>query len=235
MKQQTAATGRNSSSIPSPSAVPKISPKRHQQLVLESTIFLCETLSEMNTDMTVRLLRDTTREALSNFSASTVASIKTCSWTPGAALMFCNGIDEGWSETKAKDCIALSTALDLHDNMSFSEQHLNAYEGNTYPELFPLDNDAEYPEERFSQITALYHVTEHMLDIGDEHVNPYSRLRSDNMYYISDPALQSLILTPGKYSRDEIVNVIRDHGTFDTERIKRLLDFDTKSMRDGVL
>lgn len=231
MKPQAAETSRRSPSIP-----PVTSARgkaHHQRLVLEAVVVLCEALTGKYPDETVRMLRDTSRAALTKLSTSTVTAAKTHPWKPDVALRFCIGLEDHWSETKLNDYMALSNAVELPDSMSVSDWHLDSY--GLYPDLCPHDCNGPYPEERLSQLAALYRVTEHMADAG-QNVYRAGENGEGSVFYIPDNDLRNLILHPDeKYSRDDIVNVIRDRSIFDADLIRATLDFDTKSLRGGVL
>jgi hypothetical protein len=233
MKPQSSETKSATTRIPPVIQTPPV--RDYDQLVIAASDVLVEAISRNHTEMTVNVIRDGAAEYLRKFSPATVSRIESHAWTPRSALMLCNGLFENWNETKVNDCVALSAALNLQDDMAVHERHLNAYDQHAYPDLCPPDNYGDYPEERLSQITALYHVTDYMGDLEDEDIRAYDRVRGVDMWYISDPELQSFILTPGEYKREDIVDTIRDHGTLDVGRIKEIINTGTKSLGSGVL
>lgn len=213
----------------------KVSGTAHQQLVLEAALVLAEAVSQLYQDHFVRTIRDSSRVALTEFSASTMQRVKAHAWTPQQALRFGNELEDGWDETRANDYLALSSSLQSTEGAVVSSWHLNSYP--LYPDLCPPNNDGDYPAERLSQIAALYAVTELMVNSSDE--DPYhydDAVDGVSSLYIFNPELRALVLHPGdQYTREAVVNVIKDHDTFDPERIKRILDFEVTSLRGGAL
>lgn len=166
------------------------------------------------------------------FSPRTVERIKNHPWTEDTALVFVNGVeDEQWNETNTNDFMALCSVVDRPAHAA--EWHLHSY--RLYSNLCPPNNDGEYPEERLSQIAALFAVTEAMLFESDQDPYMYEENSSKNLLYIFNPELQSLVLHPAPYKREDVVNAIIATSTFDADRIKMIIDSDASSLGSGIL
>ena len=172
-------------------------------------------------------------DAIRGFSPRTVDRIKAHPWNWETADSFINNLKEGWSETAANDFLALSGALPDKGLAQAVAWHVHSHK--LYSGLFPPNNKGEYPEERLSQILALFTVTEQMIVEPDQDPYMTDDMTGENMLYIFNPELQSLLLHPGKYQREEVVRVIVDTSTFDAERIKMIIDSDASSLGSGIL
>jgi hypothetical protein len=230
MKPQVAA--KNSTTIP-PLSTPVA--QTRTATVAEAARTLAEVLAaDSSTGLDNKVLEKITTP-LTGYSDTTLERIHNYPWNRTTSNHFMAGIMNTWDETKANDYMAATTALREYEPNGVPPLHYGSWQH--YPELHPANNEGDYPEERLSQITALYLVTEHMIAQGEE---PYywGDLTNDIefIYLDDDDKLRDFLLNPGTdYSRDDITRIITTHHTFDPERIKEMLNLGVQPMTGGVL
>lgn len=232
LKPQSTSTPKNNTPIP---AVSMRTPKDHAALAAVANQTIADNITTNNPQgIPVKTLNRITA-ALASYSDATLERIQQHEWNGKSANHFSVGIINAWDETKANDYMAATTALSEHEPDGVPPLHYDSWQH--YPELHPANNEGDYPEERLSQITALYLVTEDMITNNEE---PYywDELTNDIgfIYLDDDDQLRSFLLNPGPdYTREDITRIITTHHTYDTGKIKAMLDLGVQSMTSGVL
>lgn len=172
--------------------------------------------------------------ALASYSDATLARIQQHPWTFQSARTLTLSATKEWDETTVNDYMAAAVALNLTEGHSISVMHTDSW--HLYDELHPANNVGEYPAERLSQIVALYHVTEHMEEEGLEPYGYGERSHEVESYYLNDDKLREFLLNPEEpYKRDDIVDIITTHNTYDVARIKTMLNHSVPALRGGVI
>ena len=142
-----------------------------------------------------------------------------------------------WTETTVNDYMAVARRLGLIEGESISIMHADSW--HLY-DLYPANNDGDFPQERLSQLVALYRVTEYMQERDEVlGLDPYwydKRTKEQVSLYLNSEELRELVLHPEEpYKREDIVDLILTHDVFDAGRIKGMLDNGTTSLSSGVL
>ena len=201
-------------------------------MVAQATETLRSALSSMYPGGVPQNRSDKIRATIEGYSDATLERIQQYSWSVNSAYFLTVGMINGWDETKANDYIAVTDALNLDEGVRMFQHESWKH----YPDLFPADNEGDYPEERLSQLVALYRVTKHMDDKGLE---PYydNDLNNDiDSTYVEHDELRDFLLHPEEpYKREDIVHVIITNSVYDPDRIKAMLDNGTPSLTSGIL
>jgi len=233
VKPPTTSTDKNQTALPTPTMLaPK---KNHATIAADAMDTLVGVLYTKYRDGLPTKTLTNISEALTRYSDATLDRVQQHEWTVKSADHFSVGITRTWDETKANDYMAATKALREYEPDSIPPRHYDSWQH--YPELHPANNDGDYPEERLSQITALYLVTEHMI-ANDREPYYWDDLTNDIafIYLDDDDQLRDFLLNPGNdYARDNITSIITTHHTYDPEKIKRMLDLGVPSMTSGVL
>lgn len=173
-------------------------------------------------------------KALTPFSNATLNKIQQCEWTSSKADAFTCGIRNSWDEARTNDYLAVSEALTKEEPDGIPVQHYSTW--IEYPELHPANNEGDYPEERLSQLLAIYHVINDMFD-QDEYADEWDEIDGGvEEPYLAPTPFRDLLLNPGpNYNREDITRIITTHHSYDPERIKAMLDFDVQPLIAGVI
>lgn len=173
---------------------------------------------------------------LRKFSNATLERIQNHPWNRSAASTVTFGAARKWTETTVNDYMAVARALKLTEGYAISIMQTDSW--NLYPDLHAPNNDGEYPEERLSQLVALYRITQYMEDHEDD-LDPYwydERSREPVAAYLHMDDLREFVLHPEEpYKREDIVDTIIMNSVFDVDRIKAMLDSGSASLSSGVL
>lgn len=231
MKPQSTGTPKNNTPIP---AVSMRTPKDRAAIAAAVTQTLIDNLAHPHSQSPDARTRERITEVLTHYSLATLERIQQHEWTGKSANHFSVGIVRTWEETKANDYIATRTALNEYDPNGVSPLHYNSWQH--YPELHPANNDGDYPEERLSQLTALYLVTKDMIANDKEPYYWDDLTNAISFIYLDEGPFRDFLLNPGPdYNRDEITRIITTHHTYDPSKIKAMLDLGVRPMTSGVL
>lgn len=162
---------------------------------------------------------------LSGYHVTTLRRITSHPWTPITSSRVVTQIaDNMWDELATSDYMAVALSLDPINGHPLTLGHIQVM--TMYSGLHPYENEGECPEERVSQIIALFHVADNLQANG----------KNRESKYIEDIDLRKFLLHPGiRYKREDIVDIIRTHNIHDVQHIKDMLDFEVRSMTSGVL
>lgn len=231
MNPQSTSTTKNTA-IPVPAMR---APKDHSAIVRDAAQTIIDLLGAKHPQgIPVKTLNKITA-ALRNYSDATLERIQQHDWTSKSVDHFSVGITNTWDETKVNDYMAATTALSEYEPDGAPPLHYNSWQH--YPELHPANNNGDYPEERLSQIVALYRVTEDMI-ANDKDPYYWGELTNDIefTYLDEDDQLRDFLLHPGSdYNREDITRIITTHHTYDPSKIKAMLALGVPSMTSGVL
>lgn len=177
------------------------------------------------------LLADQASAAITGYSEATLLRIINFPWGRYSAKDFTSNIAENWTETTANDYMEVTVAM---NSLGVSPDHANSW--HLY-DLHPANNDGDYPGERLSQLVAIVTLIEHM-QYGALDFYPYWHdpvTGEVESTYLPQEDLRDLILNPGPYNREDIVELVVSHDAYDAERIKAILDASAPSLREGIL
>jgi hypothetical protein len=222
------ATSKNSTTIPPISLKPTTD---RNEFILEIAHVISSAHSPFNLGQHPK---EQITKALTPFSNATLEKIQQSKWTASKVNDFTWGIRNVWDETGTNDYLAVSEALAKEEPGGVPVLHYSAWV--EYPGLHPANNEGDYPEERLSQLLALYHVLNDMLD-QDEYADEWDEIDGGpEEPYLAPTPFRDFLINPGpNYNREEIVRIITTHHTYDPERIKAMLSFEVQPMNNGVL
>lgn len=216
--------------------------ERHQQLVKDVADILSHSI-EFNPEVTEEEVGETYVECLQliqSFSSETLHRIIGPSMS---AEKLYDLVDWGylsWSETKLNDYLHLT---DLLETDSISQNQITPYIDALacYPQITPPLEDGHYPEERASQVRAVFRVTRHMLNSHNriEDLIIYKNIRDDDpnwkqIPFIKNPGLRKLLLS-SDCDREALVSLITTRSIFDPEALKEMLAATSPALLSGCL
>lgn len=143
-----------------------------------------------------------------------------------------------WDETPLNDYLHLRDAI-KDERISRSDVQFFITPLKYYAELIEM-TDGHYPEERASQVRAVFTVMRHAYmnphDVPD--VDFWKEIEIDGeldeIVYMKDEGLRELLLTSG-YDRETLVNIITTRSIFDPKVLVELLESGPVSLSDGNL
>lgn len=209
---------------------PRTGSLEHVRLVDDATDAIVNAVKDGRHEKIMIRDRRKMAAAFSTYSKSTLERLQKHPWSYYAASDFIDQV-AGWDETTANDYVEVTAALNLRNGAR--PMHIDSWK--KYPDLHPANNDGSYPEERRSQLTALYVLADHIEDDGGEPFQLDNTGYLEN-YYITDDNLREFVLHPGEqYKREDIVEIVTSMSIYDIDHIKSILDNAASSLRNGVL
>lgn len=173
-------------------------------------------------------------KALKPFTNTTLEKIQQFKWNAEKSNTFTFGIRNSWDETKTNDYLAVSEALSQEEPDGVPIEHYTTW--GVYTELHPANNEGDYPEERLSQLLAIYHVINDMFQ-QDEYADEWAEVDGDfDEPYLARTPFRDFLLNPGPdYNRDDVLRIITTHHTYDPDRIKAMINLNNPSISGGIL
>lgn len=191
---------------------------------------LAKALSAMYSDAMVKIELDQALPSLGTYTRETLQRITSHPWDCQSASQFTAGISSDWDEAIANDYMAVAVALGLTGGYSAPSMYFDSW--HLHPRLHPANNHGDYPAERLNQMVALYRVTQHMINTGEE---PYWDAEDEDMQPTQVKLLEFILNPEEPYHREDIAEVVTTHNVYNADRIKAMIDTGTSSLSSGVL
>ena len=205
-------------------------------LIEEASTALGAAMGDYDISATARLTRDRARIGLQGFAPATLQRITEYQWTAGTASIVTSELEqEVFTEGMVNDIIMLEKELDRYIAGSYSNWLIMGFPH--YEKLETYDFNEEYPQRRAEQCTALIGASLHLANNDEIGVRTFG-VTPEGMplMIIKDEDLQDLILNPpAGHSSQDVADIIIDHSIGDAAHIRRILEFETTGLRNGVL